>query len=81
MRRLQTSYPDQFPGRLLARFSIAGYAKKEACRKTAMLPSTLAILSGKTDKDQYTIFLNVDHGIRVYPLFMALVLLILRQCF
>lgn len=33
-----------------------------------MLPSRLAILSGKTDKDQYTIFLNVDHGIRVYDI-------------
>ena len=42
--------------------------KKEACRKTAMIPSRLAILSGKTDKDQYTIFLNVDHGIRVYDI-------------
>lgn len=42
--------------------------KKEACRKAAMLPSRLAILSGKTDKDQYTIFLNVDHGIRVYDI-------------
>lgn len=42
--------------------------KKEACRKTAMLPSKLAILSGKTDKDQYTIFLNLDDGIRVYDI-------------
>lgn len=42
--------------------------KKEDCRKTAMLPSKLAILSGKTDKDQYTIFLNLDDGIRVYDI-------------
>lgn len=40
--------------------------KKEDCRKTAMLPSKLAILSGKTDKDQYTIFLNLDDLIRIY---------------
>ncbi|MFR1478264.1 MAG: hypothetical protein ACLSB9_22555 [Hydrogeniiclostridium mannosilyticum] len=43
---------------------------KKTCRKTAMFPSRLAILSGKTDKDQYTIFLNVDHGIRSMTLFM-----------
>ena len=43
--------------------------KKEACRKTAILPSKLAILSGKTDKDQYTIFLNLDNGIWVYDIF------------
>lgn len=42
--------------------------KKGACRKTAMLPSMLAILSGKTDKDQYTLFLNLDDGIRVYDI-------------
>lgn len=42
--------------------------KKEARRKTATLPSRLAILSGKTDKGQYTIFLNLDNGIRVYDI-------------
>lgn len=42
--------------------------KKEACRKMAMLPSKLAIVSGKTDTDQYTIFLNLDDGIRVYDI-------------
>ncbi len=42
--------------------------KKEACRKTAALPSRLAILSGKTDKDQYTIFLNLDDSIRIYDI-------------
>ena len=68
MRRLQTSYPDQFPGRLLARFSIAGYEKKKLAAKRQCFLSRLAILSGKTDKDQYTIFLNVDHGIRVYDI-------------
>lgn len=42
--------------------------KKEACRKTTRLPSKLAILSGKTDKDQYTIFLDLDDGICVYDI-------------
>ena len=42
--------------------------KKEAFRKTEMLPSRLVILSGKTDKDQYTIFLNLDDGLRVYDI-------------
>lgn len=42
--------------------------KKEARRKTATLPSALGILSGKTDKDQYTIFLNLDDGIRIYDI-------------
>ena len=42
--------------------------KKEACRKTAKLPSKLAILSGKTDRYQYTVFLNLDDGIRVYDI-------------
>lgn len=42
--------------------------KKEACRKTATLPSRLGILSGKTDRDQYTIFLNLDDGIRIYDI-------------
>ena len=42
--------------------------KKEACRKTTTLPSELAILSGKTDMDQYTVFLNLDDGIRVYDI-------------
>lgn len=42
--------------------------KKEARRKSAMLPSRLAIVSGKTDRDQYTIFLNLDDGIKVYDI-------------
>lgn len=42
--------------------------KKEACRKTTTLPSELAILSGKTDMDQYTVFLNLDDGIQVYDI-------------
>lgn len=62
--RLSGSISRQAIGQIFNRW----VRKKEARRKTTMLPSRLAILSGKTDKDQYTIFLNVDHGIRVYDI-------------
>ena len=42
--------------------------KKEERRKSAVLPSKLAILSQKTDKDQCIIFLNLDEGIRIYDI-------------
>ena len=42
--------------------------RKETRRKMAELPSNLAIVSGKMDKDQYTLFLNLDDDIRVYDI-------------
>ena len=40
--------------------------KKEELRKTQIPPSKIAILSGKTDKDYYTIFISLDDGIKIY---------------
>lgn len=45
--------------------------KKEASRKISRLPSRLAILSGKTDRDCYTIFLNLDDGILAYDIILG----------
>lgn len=53
--RLSGSISRQAIGQIFNRW----VRKKEARRKTTMLPSRLAILSGKTDKDQYTIFREV----------------------
>lgn len=62
--QLSSSISRQAVGQIFNRW----VRKKEAHRKTATLPSRLAILSGKTDKDQYTIFLNLDDGIWVYDI-------------
>jgi len=40
--------------------------KKEELRKTQTPPSKIAILSGKTDKDYYTMFISLDDGIKIY---------------
>jgi len=40
--------------------------KKEELRKTQTPPSKIAILSGKTDKDYYTIFISLDDDIKIY---------------
>jgi len=40
--------------------------KKEELRKTQNPPSSIAIVSGATDKDRYTAILNLDDGIKVY---------------
>lgn len=40
--------------------------KKEELRKTQNLPSCIAIVSGATDKDRYTVIFNLDDGIKVY---------------
>lgn len=40
--------------------------KKEELRKTQIPLSKIAILSGNTDKDYYTIFINLDDGIKIY---------------
>ena len=40
--------------------------RKEELRKTQTPPSKFAILSGKTDKDYYTIFISLDDDIKIY---------------
>ena len=62
--QLSSSISRQAVGQIFNRW----VRKKEAHRKTATLPYRLAILSGKTDKDQYTMFLNLDDGIRIYDI-------------
>ena len=42
--------------------------KKEELRKPQIPPSKIAILSGKTDKDYYTIFISLDEGIKIYDI-------------
>lgn len=39
---------------------------KEESRKIKNPPSALVVVSGKTDRDQYTLFLNIDNGISVF---------------
>lgn len=39
---------------------------KEEYRKIINPPSTLVVVSGKTDRDQYALFLNIDNGINVF---------------
>lgn len=39
---------------------------KEERRKVQNPPSALVVVSGRTDRDQYTLFLNIDNGIYVY---------------
>lgn len=42
--------------------------KKEELRKIQTPPSSIAILSGKTDKDRYVIIMNIEDGIKVYDI-------------
>lgn len=62
--KLQNSISRQAVGQIFNR----AVRKKEALRKSSNLPFSLAILSGKTDKDLYTLFLNLDDGIRIYDI-------------
>lgn len=41
---------------------------KEELRRIKYSPSALAIVSGRTDRDQYTMFLTTDNGIRVFDI-------------
>ena len=68
MRRLQNQLSGSITRQAVGQIFNRWVRKKEACRKTAKLPSKLAILSGKTDRYQYTVFLNLDDGIRVYDI-------------
>jgi len=45
--------------------------KKEELRKTQNPPSSIAIVSGATDKDRYTAILNLDDGIKVYDVWFG----------
>lgn len=40
--------------------------KKDELLKTQSPPSHIAVISGLTDKDRYTLILNLDDGIRIY---------------
>ena len=45
--------------------------KKEELRKTQTTPTKIAILSGKTDKDYYTIFISLDNSIKIYDILLG----------
>lgn len=40
--------------------------KKEDQRKIKKPPSALVVVSGRTDQDQYTLFLSIDNGINIF---------------
>ena len=40
--------------------------EKEEKRRIKTAPAALAVVSGQTDRDSYTLFLNLDDGIRVF---------------
>lgn len=44
---------------------------QEEARRIKTTPSTLAIISGKTDKDQYTLFLSLDKTIRILDIILG----------
>lgn len=60
--QLQSSITRQAVGQIFNRW----VRKKEELRKTQSPPTNIAIISGLTDKDKYTLILNLDDGIRVY---------------
>ena len=81
MRRLQTGYPDQFPGRLLARFSIDGYEKKKLAAKRQCFLLDWRFCPEKRIRISIQYFLTLIMVSGSMTLFMASVLLILRQYF
>ena len=58
----QSSITRQAVGQIFNRW----VRKKEELRKTQIPLSSIAIVSGATDKDRYTAILNLDDGIKVY---------------
>lgn len=60
--QLQSSITRQAVGQIFNRW----VRKKDELRKTQSPPSHIAIISGLTDRDRYTLVLNLDDGIRVY---------------
>ncbi len=43
-------------------------SKNENQRNMNFSPETIAVISGRTDKDQYSLFLNLDDGIRIFDI-------------
>lgn len=62
--RFQNSITRQAVGQIFNRW----VRKKEDARTTPVFPSSIAVLSGKTDKDYYTIILGLDDGIRIFDI-------------
>lgn len=62
--QFQESISRQAIGQIFNRWVL----KKEEMRKIQTSPSKIAVLSGKTDKDYYTIFINLDDGIKIYDI-------------
>lgn len=60
--QLQDSITRQAVGQIFNRW----VRKKEDYCKIQTPPSCIAIISGITDKDRYTLFLNLDNGISIY---------------
>ena len=60
--QLQSSITRQAVGQIFNRW----VRKKDELRKTLSPPSHIAIISGLTDRDRYTLILNLDDGIKVY---------------
>lgn len=60
--QLQFSITRQAVGQIFNRW----VRKKDELRKTLSPPSHIAIISGLTDRDRYTLILNLDDGIKVY---------------
>lgn len=65
--RLQDSVSRQAVGQIFNRW----VHKKDDLRRIRNSPSCMAVLSGKTDKEQFTVILNLDNGIRVYDIFLG----------
>ena len=59
--RFQNSISRQAVGQIFNRW----VKKKEDTRTNQQSPKCIALLSGKTDRDYYTIILNLDDGIRI----------------
>ena len=59
--QLQSSITRQAVGQIFNRW----VRKKDELRKMQSPPSCISIISGLTDKDRYTLILNLDDGIRV----------------
>lgn len=61
---LQSAITRQAVGQIFNRW----VKKKDELRKIQCPPSCIAIISGETDKDRYTLILNLDEGIKVYDI-------------
>lgn len=60
--QLQSSITRQAVGQIFNRW----VRKKDELRTVQSSPSNIAIISGLTDRDRYTLILNLDDGIKVY---------------